>query len=174
MSASASFHIVGYLFGLAAFLSIYLALRPALIAQGPRTHLTVLLSIHFFRYFGLTALLPGVFNLKPAGFSDAYLTQIMAGDVLAAVLALAAATALQLRVSWAITAVWVFNVIGTLDYLNAAARVTPSIHDANILGPFGWIVITIFLPAWLVSHIAIFAVLRTQKGTADLLRRTES
>ncbi|NIJ08727.1 hypothetical protein FHS31_002348 [Sphingomonas vulcanisoli] len=43
--------------------------------------------------------------------------------------------------------------------LNAAVRVTPSIHDANILGPFGWIVITVFLPAWLVSHIGIFTAL---------------
>ena len=47
--------------------------------------------------------------------------------------------------------------------MNAAARVTPSIHDANILGPFGWIVITVFLPAWLVSHIAIFSVLMSKQ-----------
>lgn len=59
--------------------------------------------------------------------------------------------------------VWFFNLVGTLDYLNAAARVTPGIHDANILGPFGWIILTVFLPAWLVSHVAIFGVLLSNR-----------
>ncbi len=159
MTAKATFHIIGYLFGLAAFASIYLSLRPLLVAKGRETHLKALIPIHFFRYFGLTALLPGVFDLAPAGFSEDYLTQVMAGDVAAAVLALVAFLLLQIRAGAAIGAVWIFNVFGTLDYLNAAARVTPRIHDANILGPFGWIVLTVFLPAWLVSHVAIFFVL---------------
>lgn len=165
VAAKATFHIIGYLFGLAAFASIYLSLRPFLVAKGRAVHLKALIQIHFFRYFGLTALLPGVFNLAPAGFSEDYLTQIMAGDVAAAVLALASFWLLQIRAGFAIPAVWIFNVFGTLDYLNAAARVTPGIHDANILGPFGWIVLTVFLPAWLVSHIAIFLVLRQPGGS---------
>ena len=160
MAPKEYFHIVGYLFGLASFTAIYLSLRPALLERGRETHLKGLLVVHFFRYFGLTALLPGVFDLAPAGFSEGYLTQIMARDMLAAVLALGSFTLLQVRAAPRIAAVWLFNVFGLLDYLNAAARVTPSIHDANILGPFGWIVITVFLPAWLVSHVAIFFVLR--------------
>jgi uncharacterized membrane protein len=160
VTAKATFHIVGYLFGLAAFASVYLSLRPFLVSKGRDVHLKALIPIHFFRYFGLTALLPGVFDLAPAGFSEGYLTQIMLGDVLAAILALVSFFLLQIRARVAIAAVWIFNLFGTLDYLNAAARVTPSIHDANILGPFGWIVLTVFLPAWLVSHIAIFFALR--------------
>lgn len=159
MSAQNSFHIVGYLFGLAAFATMYLAARPPLEARGRDVHLQVLLSVHLFRYFGLTALLPGVFDLAPAGFDEAYLAQIMWGDVAAAALALVAFSAVSARAAWATTAVWIFNVFGTLDYLNAGARVTPAIHDANLLGPFGWIVMTVCLPAWLVSHIAIFFVL---------------
>jgi len=153
------FHLVGYTFGLAAFAMIYWSLRPSLLANGRDAHLKALTSIHFFRYFGLTALLPGVFNLAPAGFSEAYLTQIMAGDVIVAGLALVSFALLQLRSAGRIAFAWVFNIIGVLDYLNAAAQVTPAIHDANILGPFGWIIMTVFLPAWLVSHIAIFAAL---------------
>ena len=160
VTAKSTFHIIGYLFGLAAFASIYLSLRPFLVAKGRSVHLKALIPVHFFRYFGLTALLPGVFDLAPAGFSQGYLTQIMVGDVAAALLALASSFLLQIRAASAIAAAWIFNVFGTLDYLNAAARVTPSIHDANILGPFGWIVLTVFLPAWLVSHIAIFFALR--------------
>lgn len=154
------FHLVGYTFGFAAFAMIYWSVRPSLVANGRDAHLKALTAIHFFRYFGLTALLPGVFNLAPLGFSQSYLTQIMAGDVLVAVLALVSFALLQLRSPWRIGFAWFFNIVGVLDYLNAAARVTPAIHDANILGPFGWLIITVFLPAWLVSHIAIFFVLR--------------
>ncbi len=159
MAPKEYFHIVGYLFGLAAFATIYLAIRPTLARQGKEAHLKALIPVHFFRYFGLTALLPGVFNLAPAGFSEGYLTQIMAGDVLAAILALVSFILLQVNAARSIAGVWVFNVIGFLDYMNAGAQVTPGIHDANILGPFGWIIMTVFLPAWLVSHIAIFVAL---------------
>ena len=159
MTPATTFHLIGYGFGVAAFVAIYLSVRPALIERGRDAHLKALIPIHFFRYFGLTALLPGVFNLAPVGFSQDYLTQIMVGDVIAAALALATFAALLWRSSWRIPAVWAFNIFGTLDYLNAGAQVTPAITDANVLGPFGWIIMTVFLPAWLVSHIAIFAAL---------------
>jgi hypothetical protein len=153
------FHLVGYTFGFAAFAMIYWSVRRSLVAQGRDAHLKALIPIHFFRYFGLTAMLPGIFDLAPFGFSQSYLFQIMAGDVLVAALALVAFALFQLCHSTRIAFAWVFNIIGALDYLNAAARVTPSITDANALGPFGWIIVTVFLPAWLVSHIAIFFVL---------------
>lgn len=159
MEPKSYFHLVGYMIAMIGFALLYLSLRPELVARGRDAHLKALLPVHFFRYFGLTAVLPGVFNLAPAGFSQDYLFQIMAGDVLVAVLALIAFALMLVRSSIRIPFLWVFNIIGTLDYLNAAVRVTPSIHDANILGPFGWIVITVFLPAWLVSHLAIFVVL---------------
>lgn len=159
MAASQYFHLVGYTFGFAAFAAIYLSVRGDLAAKGKIAHLKALIPVHFFRYFGLTALLPGVFNLAPAGFTQNYLNQIMIGDVVAAILALIAFCVLHLNRTAGLLAVWIFNVFGVVDYLNAAARVTPAIHDANILGPFGWIVLTIMLPAWLVSHLAIFIVL---------------
>jgi hypothetical protein len=163
MEPSVYFHLVGYAFGVAAFALIYWSFRRPLVEMGRDVHLKALIPVHFFRYFGLTALLPGVFNLAPAGFSHDYLFQIMAGDVLVAVLALISFALFQTGSSFRIGFAWVFNVVGALDYLNAAARVTPSIHDANILGPFGWIILTVFLPAWLVSHIAIFAVLMSRR-----------
>lgn len=159
MAPESYFHLVGYMISLIGFALLYLSLRSGWAAQGRDAHLKALLPIHFFRYFGLTTMLPGVFNLAPAGFSQAYLFQIMAGDVLVAILALIAFTLMLSRNPLRIGFLWFFNIVGMVDYLNAAARVTPAIHDANILGPFGWIVITVFLPAWLVSHVAIFAVL---------------
>jgi hypothetical protein len=159
MDPKVYFHLVGYTFGMTAAALVYWSLRRPLVERGRDVHLKALIAIHFFRYFGLTALLPGVFNLAPAGFSQDYLFQIMAGDVLVAVLALISFALVQAGSSFRIGFAWFFNIVGTLDYFNAAARVTPSIHDANILGPFGWIILTVFLPAWLVSHIAIFSVL---------------
>lgn len=163
MDPKAYFHLAGYTFGLAAFALLYWSVRRPLLDMGRDAHLKALIPIHFFRYFGLTALLPGVFNLAPAGFSQDYLFQIMAGDVLVALLALISFSLMQLRSGLRIGIAWIFNIVGTLDYLNAAARVTPSIHDANILGPFGWIILTVFLPGWLVSHIAIFFVLMSKQ-----------
>jgi hypothetical protein len=159
MDPKAFFHLVGYTFGMLAFALIYVSLRRNLIERGRDAHLKALLPIHFFRYFGLAALLPGVLNLAPAGFTQAYLFQIMAGDVIVAILALIGFSLFLVRSSLRFTFAWIFNIIGSLDYLNAAARVTPSIHDANILGPFGWILLTVLLPVWLVSHVAIFTVL---------------
>lgn len=168
MEPEAYFHLVGFMFGAAAFAMIYWSVRSSLVGMGRDAHLKALLPVHFFRYFGLTAMLPGVFNLAPAGFSEGYLFQIMAGDVLVAVLALISFVLMQTGARSRIAFMWLFNVVGTLDYLNAAARVTPSIHDANILGPFGWIILTVFLPAWLISHIAIFAVLLSRDSAASV------
>jgi len=36
----------------------------------------------------------------------------------------------------------------------------PAVWTFNTLGPFGWIVMTICLPAWWVSHTAIFFALQ--------------
>lgn len=163
MAPASTFHLIGYGFGFAAFAMIYWSVRAPLLALGRDAHLKALLVVHFFRFFGLTAMLPGVFNLTPAGFTQGYLFQIMAGDVLVAALALISFALFQLRSGARIGFAWLFNVVGTLDYMNAAARVTPAIHDANILGPFGWIILTVFLPAWLVSHAAIFAVLMSRQ-----------
>jgi hypothetical protein len=167
-----NFHLISYTAGLASFVAIYLMIRPRLVAAGTRTHLTVLIAINFFRYFGLTALLPGVFNLKPAGFSESFLRQVAWGDFLVSILALITFAILYTDRPYAITAVWIFNIIGMLDYLNAAARVTPKIADANLVGPFGWYIMTVFLPAWLVSHLAIFHVLATRK--TDNVRTTKA
>ncbi len=165
------FHLISYASGFAAFAAIYLMARPGLNARGQRTHLLVLLVIHFFRYFGLTALLPGVFDLRPVGFTHEYLTQIAVGDYLTSILALVAFFALLYRQRFAIALVWGFNIFGTLDYLNAAVRVTPSIQDPNILGPFGWFIMTVFLPAWLISHIAVFFVLARREHAMEAITR---
>ncbi|NIJ08724.1 hypothetical protein FHS31_002345 [Sphingomonas vulcanisoli] len=118
MEPKSYFHLVGYTIALAGFAMIYLSVRPRLVDSGRDGHLKALIPVHFFRYFGLTALLPGIFDLAPAGFSQDYLFQIMAGDVLVAVLALISFALLLMRSPVRIVFAWIFNIVGTLDYLN--------------------------------------------------------
>jgi hypothetical protein len=161
------FHIFSYTAGLAVFATLYVMVRPSLLRGGTATHVQWLTAIHMFRYFGFTALLPGVFDLEKAGFSRAYLAQVAWGDVIACVLAIGVIHAWRLRARWAPAATWVFSVYGILDYLNAAATITPQIKDPNLIGPFGWYIFTVFLPAWLVSHVAIVLVLLRRPGASE-------
>ena len=57
------------------FVMIYWSVWRPLVSMARDVHLKASIPIHFFRYFGLTVLLPGVFNLAPAGFSQDYLFQ---------------------------------------------------------------------------------------------------
>lgn len=87
-----------------------------------------LLAPHvFLRTIGLSFLVPGVVSPSlPAAFAvpAAY------GDFVAGILAVAATLALAKRASWAIVLVWVFNVWGAGDLLNA-------IYQGNVRAKLG-------------------------------------
>src|SRR6185437_12725999 len=73
-----------------------------------------LLILHSFRFVGLSFLIPGVVSGDlPVNFTfdAAY------GDIVAAVLAIAALAALRTRLG--IPLVWIFNLWGSIDLLNA-------------------------------------------------------
>jgi hypothetical protein len=79
------------------------------------------------------------------------------GDLVAAVLAVAAIAAVSTNARWAGALLWVFNVEGTVDLLAATALAT--IHDAPpFMGPAYWIP-ALWVPALLVTHYIAFAVL---------------
>lgn len=110
---------------------------------------------HAFRHMGMVFLVPGViYEPLPADFAipAAY------GDLTAALLAFVAMFALRSGWGFAIPAVWLFNVVGTVDLLNALSHfnVAPSLGAA-------WFIPTLFVPLLLVTHFMIFV---------RLLRRT--
>jgi hypothetical protein len=84
------------------------------------------------------------------------------GDFIAAVLALVSTAALSWRWSIAIPVVWIFNIWGTLDLLNAYMGVTqlrdPSLMAAGIYVP------ALYVPLLLVSHVLIFLLLLNVKS----------
>ena len=132
------------------------------LADIPRAEaLLPLVLLHTFRHIGMAFLIPGVTSqpLDP-GFANpaAY------GDLLAALLALLAVAALRLRWSLAIPLVWLFNIEGSLDLLNAlyqGFRRTPN-------GDFGatYFIPAFIVPALLVTHYMVFRLL-LRRGTVS-------
>ena len=113
-----------------------------------------ILFLHSFRYIGLMFLIPGVTTeLLDSRFSHpaAY------GDLLAAIMALIAIAAIRMKTSWALASVWVFNIVGLLDLLNAVVRGIMYTPDGH-LGATYWIPATI-VPLLLVTHVYIFILL---------------
>ena len=127
---------------------------PRLDELSPRTVLLPILLLHAFRHLGLMFLEPGaVFPGMPARF--AYPAAF--GDLLAALLALAAIPAVAGQMAAARLLVWLFNLEGTVDLI--VAIVLGTIYGANAhMGPAYWIP-ALWVPALLVTHYIVFVVL---------------
>jgi hypothetical protein len=127
---------------------------PRLPELSPRAVLLPILLLHATRNLGLMFLAPGAVNPgMPPGF--AYPAAF--GDLLAALLALAAIPAVARNSRAARPLVWLFNVEGTVDLL--AAITTATIFDAApYMGPAYWIP-ALWVPALLVTHYITFVVL---------------
>lgn len=116
-----------------------------------------ILLLHTFRYIGLMFLIPGV----TAGILDARFAQPAAyGDLIAAILAFIAIAGIRLKLSWALVSVWVFNIWGMADLLNAVGRGIIFTEDGQ-LGAAYWIPATV-VPLLLVSHVYVFILLLRQ------------
>jgi hypothetical protein len=121
--------------------------------------LKLLAAFHAFRFLGM--------NFMVTGFVSAQLSQDFArevgwGDLIAAVLALIAMAALSWRWSIAIPLVWIFNVWGTLDLLNAYAMGV-KIGDPGLFGAAIYIP-SLYVPLLLVSHVMVFMILMKLKS----------
>jgi len=137
-------------FGVAARLYVL----PKLDACEPRTVLLPILLLHSLRHLGLMFLAPGA--IYP-GMPPQFAYPAALGDLLTAVLALLAIPAVAARARVAKLLVWVFNIVGTLDLINAIVLAT--VYDAPpLMGPAYWIP-AFWVPALLVTHYITFAVL---------------
>jgi hypothetical protein len=127
---------------------------PRLTELSPRTILLPILLLHAFRHLGLMFLAPGA---TYSGIPAAFAYPAAFGDLLAAVLALAAIPAVASGARSARFLVWLFNVEGTLDLMLATGLAT--IYDAApYMGPAYWIP-AFWVPALLVTHYITFVVL---------------
>src|SRR5262245_18394498 len=122
--------------------------------------LTALLLPHTFRFVGLRFLVPEV---VAASLPSAFAAPAAYGDLIATLFAMAALFALASRVSWAIPMVWLFNVWGAGDLLNALyqAQIRVGIGPGSLGAAF--YVPTLVVPPLLVIHGLIFALLMQTK-----------
>ena len=123
-------------------------LAPWLDSQPQRKALFWLTVPHAFRHVGMVFLVPGVVAQPlPEGFAvpAAY------GDLVTGLLALLALVLLRMGWAGALALVWLFNVVGTVDLLNALRHV-------NVVQDFGasWYIPTFLVPGLLVTHFMIF------------------
>lgn len=143
------------IFGLQFFLSLVVwgliakwLLAPWLEKKTRRDALFWLTLPHAFRHMGMVFIVPGVVaRTLPTDFASpaAY------GDLATGVLALLALIALRAGWSGALALVWFFNVVGTVDLLNA-------LRHLEVVPDFGavWYIPTLYVPLLLVTHLMIF------------------
>ena len=111
--------------------------------------LSILIFPHAFRHVGLMFLVPGVVGQAVPTF---FATTAAYGDLISGLLAILSLLALRGKSKLAIPLIWLFNIIGSLDLLNALrhADAVPQLAAA-------WYIPTFFVPLLLVTHFMIFA-----------------
>jgi len=129
---------------------------PQLQARSRIEALRPLLALHGFRFIGLSFLVPGVVS---ADLPAAFARDAAYGDMIAAILALLALAALPSKVGIAL--VWIFNVWGTLDLLNAFYVANATGLSAGQLGA-AYFIPTVIVPLLLITHGLVFRILLQQ------------
>jgi hypothetical protein len=138
---------------------------PKLATLPTRAVMQPILLLHALRHLGLMFLAPGAVL---AGMPATFAYPGAFGDLLAALLALAALFALVNGSPAAKVLTWVFNIEGTLDLFLAIALAT--ITDAPpFMGPAYWIP-AFWVPALLVTHAITFVVLTKHWRVDPVLR----
>ena len=133
----------------------YIYVWPAVRALPRFDALRLLAAFHAFRFLGMNFLVAGF--VSPELSSD-FANKIGWGDLIAAVLALLSMAALSWRWSIAIPIVWIFNIWGALDLLNAYYMGVTQIADPGRFGA-GIYIPALYVPLLLVSHVLIFMLL---------------
>ncbi len=138
---------------------------PAISKRDRTEALRPILMLHGFRYIGLAAVIPGV--VSPQLATTTFAHGLAYGDFATATLALIALSALRTRLATPL--VWIFNLVGTADLLNAfyqGARIsipeTPGLLGADYYIPI------LGAPLLLVTHFLVFRLLIRKEPASSL------
>ncbi len=135
------------------------AVTPRLFKLSREEALVPLVWVHAFRIVGGTILAPGAVDpVVPMQFR----VMVGFGDLATALLALLALIALHARFRGAIALVWLCIVVGAADTVNAIIQ---SMRDSGFTYALGvnWVVVTMYVPALLVSSVLIVILLLRPK-----------
>jgi hypothetical protein len=142
---------------------------PRLSGKPRETALQPLLWVHAFRMIGGTVLAPGAVAV-PILFQK----MVGYGDLITSALALLALIALRTRLTGAIALVWAVVAVGAADTINAIIQSMRYSVFAHALG-VNWVIVTIYVPALLVSSVLIlWQLLRSPAAAPVRTARTAS
>ena len=129
---------------------------PAISKRERAEALRPILVLHGFRYIGLAVLIPGV--VSPELSRTVFACGLAYGDLATATLALIALAAVRTRLSEPL--VWIFNIFGTADLLNAFYQGDRlSLADTPGLLGAGYFIPVFGVPLLLVTHVLVFRLL---------------
>ena len=119
------------------------------------TAFTALTFVHALRPIGATVLVASVAGTaRPRSFAEA----VAYGDLLTSLLAVITLIALRARWSIGFALVWITNVVGTLDLVNALVGGVSNDIARLGMGSF-WYVVTSLVPILWIAHALAFALL---------------
>jgi hypothetical protein len=136
---------------------------PALRSLPRDKALRILASLHAFRFLGMNFMVIGF--VSPA-LNSAVGAQIAWGDFFAAVLALFSIAALTWGWTLAIPIVWILNLWGTADLLNAYYKGVTQVADVGLFGAAIYIP-ALFVPILLTAHFIAFRLLLKRGDVAE-------
>jgi hypothetical protein len=128
---------------------------PLLRAMPRYDALRLLAAFHAFRFLGMNFMVTGFVSPE---LNPDFGREVGWGDLIAASLALVSMGALSWRSPIAIPMVWIFNVWGTLDLLNAYYVGATQIQNPGLFGA-GIYIPAVYVPLLLVGHALIFMLL---------------
>ena len=130
---------------------------PALRGRSGADAVRPILFLHAFRFMGLSFLIPGVVS---PDLASSFARPVAYGDLAAATLALLALAVLNSKLSAA--SIWVFNIVGAADLLNAYYQGNRISLVPGQLGAL-YVIPTLIVPLLLVTHVLVFRImLRSQ------------
>ena len=134
-------------------------LMPKLKEISAATIFVPILILHSLRQLGLMFMASGAVH---EGMPPQFAYPAGIGDFISALLALFALYAIRQDKPFKIAAMWVFNVVGTIDLAFAISMAT--LHNASpYMGASYWIP-SFWVPAFLVTHYIVFKKLLLDKS----------
>ena len=144
---SIAFSVVAWAIVAARYIWPALRVRPRTEALRP------LLILHSFRFLGMGFLVPGVVS---PDLPHTFATAAAFGDIVAAALALL--SLLSLQSSPGSFVVWIFNIWGSVDLVNAFYQANATGLTPGQLGA-AYFIPTLIVPLLLITHGLVFAIL---------------
>ena len=143
-------------YGLLAAWYVY----PALKKMPVKNAVMIMIFVNVFRQLGLSYLHAGLTGADPTSL---FAIVTAYGDVAASILGIIALLSLRYNAPWSWPLVWIFNVVGLVDLLNADTFGIID-HVWNFLTSAGWFIPVFIVPALIISHIIIFLLLGRRKA----------